>query len=556
VLLGTAGPVAALRGGRKPAKPAATVEDPRDVAAEKHFARGQRLHLDGLYKEAIAEYLEAYRIKPHPNVVYNIGQAYERLLQYQDAVAWFERYEREGGPKAEYHVLVQNRLRVLRNLPARIHVECVPQATASLIDPDGVVERAETPFEFRVKAGRYTLRVTKDGYVTQERRLSAEIGQPYFYQFTLEQQRELVTIRPNPSQARIFLDQKLVMTGVYADRLPVGKHKLLVEYGIHEPYETEFNLRPGRKIEYDVVLKAPPPQGRLEFVIGTGVYGAAFVPLVLYAAGVLTESMLNDPKRGLVVLPMIIGGGGVGALAGFFATPRGIREANSALILGATTWGGMEGLALGMLADQRNTRLAAGLAVGGSALGMGAGLLLLRPLSLTPGQAAIINSGGIWGTGLGLGLGYALRGDRRDLDLTLIIGLNIGLITSGVIVNHFDLSRTRMLLIDAGAVAGAATGTLIGYLASQSDPFRSNLGKANLARGGLVGGVVGLGTAIVLTRKFDRRGRKDTIARDSLLTLEGGSLNLGMPTAAITQVPKAGGGTDLQVTLKLAGGTF
>ena len=558
MLLAGAGPASAQRVRRQaPPQPApAAVEDPRDVAAERHYERGQKLHLEGLFQEAITEFQEAYRIKPHPNALYNIGQAYERLLQYQDAVAWFERYLREGGPTALYRVLVQNRLRVLRGLPARIHVECLPQGTASLIDPDGVVERAETPAEFRVKAGRYTLRVTKDGYVAQERRLRAEIGQPYFYQFTLEQQRELITIRPNPAQARVFLDQKLVMTGVYADRLPVGTHKLLVEYGIHEPFETEFTLRPGRKIEYDIVLKAPPPQGRLEFVIGTGTYGGALLPLVLYTADVLTPSMLRDNKRGLVLIPMIIGGGGLGALAGFFATPGGIREANSALILGTSAWGGMEGLSLGLLSDRRNTRLATGLAVGGSAAGMAAGLLLVRPLNLTPGQAAIINSGGIWGSGLGLGLGYALRGDRRDLDLTLIIGLNIGLITSGVMVNHFDLSRTRMLLIDVGAIAGAATGTLVGFLASRTDPFKSNVGKANLSRGGLVGGAVGLGTAVILTRKYDRRGKKDTIARDSLITMEGGTLNLGLPTAQLMSVPRAGGGSELQVTLKLASGTF
>lgn len=558
VLLGGAGPAWPREGRRKAPPnpvPAAPVEDPRDAAAGRHYEAGQKLHNDGLFQEAIAEFQEAYRIKPHPNALYNLGQAYERLLKYGEAVDWFERYLREGGEAAPYRVVVENRLRVLRSLPARIHVECLPKATASLIDPDGVVERADTPTEFRVKAGRYTLRVTRDGYVPQERRLGAEIGQPYFYQFTLEQHRELVTIRPNPAGARIFLDQKLVTTGSYADRLPVGKHQLLVEYGRHEPYEGEFTLRPGRKIEYDIVLKAPPPQGRLEFVIGTGTYGGAVLPLVLYTAGVLSQDILKDKNRRLVLIPMIIGGGGLGALTGFFATPSGIREANSALILGATTWGGMEGLSLGLLADRRNTRLASGLAVGGSAGGMAAGLLLIRPLNLTPGQAAIINSGGIWGSGLGLGLGYALRGDRRDLDLTLIIGLNIGLITSGVIVNHFDLSRTRMLLIDVGTVAGAATGTLVGYAASRADPFRSNTGKANLARGGLVGGAVGLTTAIVLTRKFDKRG-KGTVARDSLISLEHNSFKLGVPFAQVAPLPSPGGGTDVQVTLKLASGTF
>jgi hypothetical protein len=551
ILLAGAGPALAQKGRRKaPAKPAAAAaaEDARDVAAGRHFEAAQKLHHEGLFQEAIAEFEAAYRIKPHPNVLFNIGQAHERLLQYSDAVDWFERYLREGGPTAPYRVVVQNRLHVLRGLPARIHVECLPRATASLIDPDGVVERAETPTDFRVKAGRYTLRVTRDGHVTQERRIGAEIGQPYFYQFTLEQQRELVTIRPNPAQARIFLDQKLITTGVYADRLPVGPHKLLVEYGSHEPYEAEFNLRPGRKIDYDIVLKPPPPQGRLEFVIGTGAYGGAAVPLALYAGGVL-------PVDWRVILPTVIGGAGLGSLAGFFATPRGIREANSALVLGGTTWGGMEGLSLGLLADQRNGRLVAGLTLGGSVVGMGTALLLVRSLNPSPGQSAMFNSGGFWGMGLGVGLGYALRGDRHDLNLTLIIGLNIGLITSGVMANHFDLSRTRMLLIDVGTAAGAATGTLIGYAASRADPFRSNLGVANLARGALIGGAVGLTTAVVFTRNFDRRG-KSTIARDSLISLESHSLRLGVPSALVAPVPRPTGGSDLQVTLKLASGTF
>jgi hypothetical protein len=253
---------------------------------------------------------------------------------------------------------------------------------------------------------------------------------------------------------------------------------------------------------------------------------------------------------------MIIGGAALGSLGGFFATPRGIQEANSALILGGTTWGGMEGLALGLLADRRNTRLVAGLTLGGSVAGMGTALVMVKPLQITPGQAAMINSGGIWGMGLGVGLGYALRGDRRDLDLTLIIGLNIGLITSGVMVNHFDLSRTRMLLIDVGTVAGAGTGTLIGFAVSRSDPFKSNIGVANLARGALVGGAVGLTTAVLLTRNFDKRGKAGAIARDSLISLESHSLQLGVPAAQIVQAPGPLGTKDLQVTLKLASGKF
>jgi len=523
-------------------------EDARDAAAEAHFAKGHRFHLEGLFQEAITEFLEAYRIKPHPTVLFNIAQAYERLLQYSEAVTWFERYLREGGPGAPYRVIVQNRLRVLRGLPSRIHVETTPPATASLIDPDGVVERAQTPTEFRVKAGRYTLRVTRDGYLPQERRLGAEIGQPYFYQFTLEQQRELVTIRPNPSKARVFIDRKLVTTGLYADRLPVGKHTLLVEYGRHTPYETQFNLRPGHRLEYDVVLPAPPPQGRVEFVVGMGAYGAVALPLALHSGGVLGPGDVG------LILSSGAGSAGLAALGAFYATRRGIRQATSSLLIAGVTWGGMEGLALGILADRSNARLLSGLTVGASLLGLGTTLVLARPLHPSPGQAAMINSGGLWGSALGIGLGYALRGDRRDLDLTLLIGVNVGLITSGVLINHFDVSRTHMFLIDLGTAAGAALGVAIAFGTSGIDPAKSNAGTARLARGGLIGGTIGIITAAILTRNYDRR--QGTIERDSLIALEAGELKVGLPLPQLAAAPARAGGSDLQVTLKLASGRF
>jgi len=305
-------------------------------------------------------------------------------------------------------------------------------------------------------------------------------------------------------------------------------------------------LRSGSKAEFNVVLRPPPPQARAEFVVGTGLYGATLLPLTLYSAGALSSDWR-------FTFATVVGGGGVGALAGYFATPRSIRMANSSLLLGSTLWASMEALGLGVLIDARNPRLVAGLMAGGSALGLGSALLLMRPLDLSPGQAAMFNSGGLWGTALAVGLGYAIRGDRHDLSFTMLLGLNVGLITSGVLISHFDASRMRVFIVDLGTAAGAATGVLVGFAASPRDPLRSGSGLATVARGGLVGGLVGLVATVILTRTMDRLGN-DT-GPGGLFTLQRGELHLGIPVPEV----RVTGGLDragIAVTVPVARGKF
>ena len=534
---------------RTPGRTEATPAERLEEEARLHFNLGETFYLEGKFKEAVDAYRKAYQIRPHPAGLYNIAQAYERLLQYGDAVTWFERYLKEPGTDAATRAFVMNRLRVLRSLPARVQVDCVPPATATLVDPDGLVEQDETPHVFEVKAGHYTLNVTRPGYLPQSRRLIVDIGQPYFHQFTLNARLELVTIRPTPVAARVFLDQRLVGSGFFADRLPVGRHTLLVEYGQHEPYATDFELKPGHRLEYDIVLAPPPPRGRAEFVAGMAVYGALSLPLGLHAAGVL-----GGGDR-LLMLSTGMGGAGLYALGGFFLTPRGIRQANASLLLAGTTWGAMEGLGLAWLTEPDNARLATGLTLGASVAGLGTTLLLVRPLEPTPGQAALLQSGGLWGTALGIGLGYAIRGNRRDLDLTLLIGLNIGLITSGVLINHTAPSRGRMFIIDLGGLAGSASGFAIAFATFGQDPTKSDSGTAQLARGALVGGAVGLTLAAILTRRFDTT--PSTVARDSLVSFDDGRPMLGLPQPTITRVVSDDGTRPAtRLTLRLAGGTF
>lgn len=74
--------------------------DPR-VEARRHFKTGMFLISEGRYDEAISELLEAYAIKPHPNVLYNVARAHEAAGRAAEAVAFYRRYLDANPPDSD-----------------------------------------------------------------------------------------------------------------------------------------------------------------------------------------------------------------------------------------------------------------------------------------------------------------------------------------------------------------------------------------------------------------------------------------------------------------------
>ncbi|WNG39848.1 TonB-dependent receptor [Archangium violaceum] len=62
------------------------------LEARRHFRTGMSLIAQGQYDQGIAELLEAYSIKPHPNVLYNIARAYQDAGRLSEAADYLRRY--------------------------------------------------------------------------------------------------------------------------------------------------------------------------------------------------------------------------------------------------------------------------------------------------------------------------------------------------------------------------------------------------------------------------------------------------------------------------------
>lgn len=62
------------------------------IEARRHFRNGMSLIAAGKFDEGIRELKEAYLIKPHPNVLYNIARAYLDAGRVADALDFYKRY--------------------------------------------------------------------------------------------------------------------------------------------------------------------------------------------------------------------------------------------------------------------------------------------------------------------------------------------------------------------------------------------------------------------------------------------------------------------------------
>ncbi|MET0385490.1 MAG: hypothetical protein ABW321_06010 [Polyangiales bacterium] len=98
--------------GPRPGGPPAPAVDP-DHAARGHFERGRSAYEAGEYRDAWAEFHEAYQLSNRPELLFNIGQTADRLGQDADAIKAFNLYLKRL-PDAQNRRDVENRVRALR----------------------------------------------------------------------------------------------------------------------------------------------------------------------------------------------------------------------------------------------------------------------------------------------------------------------------------------------------------------------------------------------------------------------------------------------------------
>lgn len=163
---------AAVAAGSAPATrrpPAASVDD-ATRQAKAHFARGAALYKQARYREAIAEFEAAYRLRPHGDLFYNLAQCHERLGDLPAALRAYHDYLR-AVPDAEDRATVRQ---AMANLESRLEATGVQQLLVYTEPPGADVHvdgqlRGRTPFSVVLPHGAHVVSVVKPGFAPVHR---------------------------------------------------------------------------------------------------------------------------------------------------------------------------------------------------------------------------------------------------------------------------------------------------------------------------------------------------------------------------------------------------
>ena len=472
--------------------------DPKTLTdrAREHYERASQLFEEGQYEAAITEFTAVYCLIGLDNAAYSIALSYVNLVDYEHALLWFQLYVRVT-QNAGKRNLAANRIDRIRKLPARVSVSTQPpHASVALVNDEGTISgRADAKEPLRVPAGAYTLRVTMDGFEPVEQAIDVRIGQPYTYSFRLTELKGALRVTTNPPSSRIFVDDKLVAVGTYTGDLPIGRHKVAVEAEGRKPRTQDVEVDAKDTATLFVSLPPPPRSGRWELLSAMTVLGAS-------SGGLLGSTVFKQGDAGSTIIT--VGAGAVAFAGGYFGVSENIPVGHTSWLIGGTLWGTAEGAAVAALFT-KDKRVISSAAVAGLITGAVASALSVKRFDPSNGDAAFINSGGLWGGVSGLILYALFREDQDTVEESKIApfalaGLNTGLLAGAALAYRYEYSRGHIALIDLSGLAGAVTGVAL------SSPFEDS------AAGGvddtqlhfaLIGMTVGLVTGGLLTRKMD-----------------------------------------------------
>ncbi len=136
-----------------------------DVAdAQKKFRAGAAAYREARYKEAIDLFLQANQLDPHPELIFNVGQAFEKLGNVPDALRAYRDYLRLA-PDAEDKATV---VKSIKNLEQRLRERGLQQVSVFSKPPGARVfldeaEVGSTPLTFETKPGRHVVVLKSSG---------------------------------------------------------------------------------------------------------------------------------------------------------------------------------------------------------------------------------------------------------------------------------------------------------------------------------------------------------------------------------------------------------
>ena len=296
---------------------------------------------------------------------------------------------------------------------------------------------------------------------------------------------------------------------------------------------THGQLATDKKKEIALLLQQPKP---ISGMSRAGLVG--FGTLFTTWLGVGTLILLDTEDA--VPYGLVLIAGPVSGLIGSLSLTREseLSDGQASLITLGGTWGIWQAVAAASIAGA-GEKLTVGASMVGGALGLALASSIVRDRDISPGDATLINFGGIWGTWFSIcGAMAARKRDQDNSDFILgsaMMGGNVGLSTMAAWSTKLSMSRARARLINIGGIVGTLYGlgaNILLDIEPEDRTFWSLMG---------LGGVVGLTAGAYFTRNYDTPTSYFTESGVGLLNLEPAEKrwNLSFPTITVSLV---GGG--------------
>lgn len=177
-----------------------------------------------------------------------------------------------------------------------------------------------------------------------------------------------------------------------------------------------------------------------------------------------------------------------------------LSDGQASLINLGGAWGVWQAVGAAILAEA-GEKATVGASMAGGAIGLALAGSIVRGRDINPGDATLINFGGIWGTWFSICGAMAIRDRSRD-NRNFILGSamtggNVGLTTMAVWSTKLNMSLARARLINIGGVVGTLYGLGTSILLDIEPEDRSFWSLMGL------GGMIGLTAGTYLTRNYD-----------------------------------------------------
>ena len=298
------------------------------------------------------------------------------------------------------------------------------------------------------------------------------------------------------------------------------------------PKTTHGQLATDKRKEVGILLQQPKPISGMSRASLVG-FGTLYTTWLGVGTLVLLDA--QDPvPYGLVLIA-----GPLSGLIGSLSLTREseLSDGQASLIALGGTWGIWQAVAAANLANA-DEKLTVGASMVGGALGLALANSIVRSRDISPGDATLINFGGIWGTWFSICGAMAARDRSSDSSKVVLgsamLGGNIGLSTMAAWSTKLNMSRARARLINIGGIVGTLYGlgaSILLDIEPEDRTFWSLMG---------IGGVVGLTAGAYFTRNYDTPEDYFTESGIGVLNLESAEKRWSVSLPAIIVSPISG----------------